>query len=371
VQVVTPTTELPDDPALPGLAAIRQAGLAAVIPALGLDDGPVQLQLRGYTPGLRATLEARAGHRRFAVKVYWKDPEPEVALYQALAAAGLASGAEEVRVPPLLAWDRHLRTLVIGWLEGPTANQLVKTGQGRRAGELAALWLRRAATLPVRLGPPLGAAALLERAPHWVAALDAADPALGVAATAAAGLLELARPKEGALRLVHGTLYARHVLDTGDGPGLIDWDGFGQGPAELDAATFLATSWRTGLRDAVLAGEAAQAEESFLAGTEGVVDERALAWHRAATLLRLAGKVHVVDRRKANWLAWTHVMLAEATRLAKRARPEPVVRVQVPALSLNRAALELVLQALSTRPATPEELDQLRKLLDEARHRAS
>jgi len=35
------------------------------------------------------------------------------------------------------------------------------------------------------------------------------------------------------------------------------------------------------------------------------------------------------------------------------------------------AALELVLQALSTRPATPEELDQIRKLLDEAHRRDS
>jgi hypothetical protein len=31
----------------------------------------------------------------------------------------------------------------------------------------------------------------------------------------------------------------------------------------------------------------------------------------------------------------------------------------------RRSALELVLQALSTRPATPAELDEIRKLLDE------
>jgi hypothetical protein len=36
------TTELPDDPALPALAAIRRAGLAGAIPALGLGDGPVE-----------------------------------------------------------------------------------------------------------------------------------------------------------------------------------------------------------------------------------------------------------------------------------------------------------------------------------------
>jgi hypothetical protein len=33
--------------------------------------------------------------------------------------------------------------------------------------------------------------------------------------------------------------------------------------------------------------------------------------------------------------------------------------------SRRRSALELVLQALSTRPATPAELEQIRRLLDE------
>src|SRR5919197_2295200 len=68
------TTTLPDDRALPGLAAIRAVGLARAIPALGLEDGPVELLLCGYTPGDRATLEARAGQRRFAVKAYVEDP---------------------------------------------------------------------------------------------------------------------------------------------------------------------------------------------------------------------------------------------------------------------------------------------------------
>ncbi|HLB82837.1 MAG TPA: hypothetical protein VJJ54_07085, partial [Gemmatimonadales bacterium] len=119
--------DFPDDPALPGLAAIRAVGLARAIPALGLADEPVELVLRGHTPGSRATFEARAGSRRFAVKAYASDPAPEAALYGALHAAGLA-GQSGIRVPPLLAWERGLRVLVIGWLEGPTANELVKGG---------------------------------------------------------------------------------------------------------------------------------------------------------------------------------------------------------------------------------------------------
>ncbi|PYM60933.1 MAG: hypothetical protein DME11_24135 [Candidatus Rokuibacteriota bacterium] len=96
-----------------------------------------------------------------------------------------------------------------------------------------------------------------------------------------------------------------------------------------------------------------------------MLDERALAWHQAAALLRLASKVYVVKRRKTDWLARAHAQLAEAARLAEEARPaEPVKRAKPRVFKLR--ALELVLQALSTRPATPEELDQIRKLLEEA-----
>ncbi len=364
------TTELPDDPALPALTAIRTLGLAAAVTALALTGRPTVL-LRGYTPRSRATIEARVGNRRFAVKAYADDPAPEAELYQALAAAGLARDSV-VRVPPLLAWDRGLRLLVIGWLEGPTAEQLVKDGQGWRAGELAARWLQCAASVTVKLGPPVGAAHVLYRAGKEVVHLGAADPGLGAAGRRLGGMLTRTLPKEGAPRLVHGTLYARHVLDLGDAAGVIDWDHFGQGPLEFDAGMFLATIWRLGLDHEPLAGEVAQAEEAFLAGTAGLLEERVLAWHRAAALLRLAGKVHIASRRKINWLDRAHALLEEGTRLAERAaRGEPVVRADAPALTLNGAALALVLQALSTRPATPEELDQIRKLLDETRHRAS
>src|SRR6266567_9039088 len=156
------TTDLPDDPALPAFAAIRASGLAGAIPALGLGGHSTQPLLRRYHPNSRATLEARVGHRRLAVKAYAQDPAPEAALYEALAAAGL-SGDTGVRVPPLLVWERDLRVVVIGWLERPTAQQLVESGQGQRAGELAAGWLQRAASLRVKLGPAFGAARRLEQ----------------------------------------------------------------------------------------------------------------------------------------------------------------------------------------------------------------
>src|SRR5256885_7825081 len=180
-----PTADLPDDPRLPGLVAIRDSGLARAIPALGLEEGGgaggVELVLGGYDPGARATLEARVGPRRFAVKTFADDPAPEAALYQALGAAGLA-GDSGARVPPLLAWDHDLRVLVIGWLEGPTTHELVKQGQGRRAGELAAQWVQRTVSLPVNLGLPLGAAGMNHETHPWIRPLGTAGLSVGVEA---------------------------------------------------------------------------------------------------------------------------------------------------------------------------------------------
>jgi Phosphotransferase enzyme family len=366
------TKTLPDDPALPALAAIHTVGLAGAIPALGLGDTPVELALYGYTPGDRATLKARAGDRRFAVKAYAKDPASEAALYEALGAAGLA-GDTGVRVPPLLAWERDLRVLVLGWLKGPTAQQLFMGGQGARAGELAARWIERAATLRVNLGPPLDGACMMLKAGRWVEQLRAADPGLGTAATDLFEMLARTQPQEGTRHLVHGTLYARHIFDLGDGPGVIDWQRFGQGPLELDAGMFLATITRLALGYKRLTGEGARAEETFRTGTRGVLDEHALAWHRAAALLRLACKPRTEaaglgpDDRRAQELATAHALLDEAARpLAQAARPRPIVPAKSRASFIRRrSALELVLQALSTRPATPAELDQIRRLLDE------
>src|SRR3989442_8947688 len=99
--------ELPNDPALSALAAIRSRGLAGAFPTMGLDDCPVQLLLHRYHSGRRAAIEARAGPRHFAIKLSATDPSPEAKLHEALPAPGLA-GESGPRVPPLLPWDRDL-----------------------------------------------------------------------------------------------------------------------------------------------------------------------------------------------------------------------------------------------------------------------
>ena len=369
-----PTTALPDDPRLPGLMAIRDSGLARAIPALGLEQGggglELELELCGYHPGARATLEARVGRRRFAVKAFADDPAPEAALYQTLGAAGLA-GDSGARVPPLLAWDHDLRVLVIGWLEGPTTHQLIKQGQGRRAGGLAAQWVRRTASLPVKLGLPFGAAGMMHETRAWIGTLGTADLSVGAAARALAEALARTEPRDdGCAGLVHGTLYARHILDAGDGPGVIDWHRFGQGPVELDAGMFLATLSRLRLLHPAHAGEALLAEQAFLEGTRGLLDERALAWHRAAALLQLAERLPTAAR--GDWRARAHALLGEAARLAGSVAPrESIAPRRRASFRFKSPALELVLRALSTRPATQAELEQIRALLREGRDRAS
>jgi len=80
---------------------------------------------------------------------------------------------------------------------------------------------------------------------------------------------------------------------------------------------FLATVWRLGAHQDCLSPEAARAQKAFLAGTGSLLDENALAWHRAAALLRLAEKT--ASHHGDNWLARTHALLAEAARLANAA----------------------------------------------------
>lgn len=311
-------SQLPDDPALPALAALREQGLAA-IPTLGMDGRPARLSLCGYSPGDRATVEARVwgpGGGHFAIKAYTSDPAPEAELYQAFAGAGLTAGSG-LRVPPLLAWDGNLKVLVMGWLEGRPLNEVIKDGQPERAGELASQWFRLAASLPFRLGPPSGAARVLKEAGPFAAMLETGDAALGPTGRALIESLARAQPPEHTPRLVHGTLYVRQFLDRGGdrGPGIIDWQRFGVGPLELDAGTFLATLWRRALLRPRYAAEASRVEATFRAGTAGLLDERALAWHQAAALLRLAGRM--LRRRPA---AQAISLLARAAELAEASR---------------------------------------------------
>lgn len=314
---MTATVDLPVDPSLPGLVAIRDAGLPRAIPALSLRH--VELSVLRYTRGSHATLEALTERRRLAVKVYAEDPTPQVELYNALAAAGL-TGESGARVPPLLAFERRLKMLVFAWLEGSTALELLDDGQGERAGELAARWLRRASSVQLTPGSLVGPGRLLRRAGQWVAVLGAAAPPLGIAASALVETLAQTQPEGEAQHLVHGRLHDHHIIDLGDGPGALDWRSAGRGSVELDAGVFLAMLSRSIVLREPLVGEAARAETTFLAGAHDFLDERALAWYWAAALLSLAGRECAPPSATAgDWRARPDTLLAEAKRIAEAA----------------------------------------------------
>ena len=49
-------------------------------------------------------------------------------------------------------------------------------------------------------------------------------------------------PPPGYTDLRHGGFYLSHVFDLVDGPGVIDWDTFRQGPVEVDAGMLCAAA---------------------------------------------------------------------------------------------------------------------------------
>src|SRR5213596_733923 len=310
------TLSLPGDPALPGLETLREYGLAETLPELDLGDLAVELRLCNYVEGSRVTFEARAEGRRFAIKMYADDSTLEATLYRKLARVGLASEVG-ARVPRLLAFDPDLHLLAMSWLDGKTASRLLRESKGERAGKLAASWFSRASNVRVKFAPPCGSGRMLYNAGTSAVGLGTTDPALGSAAKAVARTLLRGPPIERRPGLVHGTLYTRHILDLGDGPGVIDWQQFGQGPVEVDAGMFLATISRLAFRHPDVADEAARAEETFMARTRGLVDERALDWYWAAGLLHVVASGLKTGLRRSVPTPEAHALVAEASRRAE------------------------------------------------------
>src|SRR5437016_1948878 len=127
---------------------------------------------------------------------------------------------------------------------------------------------------------------------------------------------------------------------------------------------FLARRARLRLLHQAHAGEATLAEQAFLEGTRGMLDERALAWHRAAALLQLTERLPIAGR--GDWRARAHALLAEAMRLAQHAAPrEAIASRRRAAFRVQSPPLELLPHALSPRPAPPGGAGQIRKLLSE------
>jgi aminoglycoside phosphotransferase (APT) family kinase protein len=307
--------EVPRDPRVPVLDAIRSRGIRAVLADAGV-SAPVTAAkvLKRHDDKARCTLLLHAGAERLVLKAWDDDPAPLVELLQALEQRGLASGSAPT-VAPLLGYDRDRAFVVQGWLDGPSAHTLLPCGAAPRAGELGAAWLRAAWAADVVVGAPREAHDVLDDVRSRGSALGRAEPELAPLASAVVDLLERTVPRRTTrIVLQHGTFRTDQVIDLGDGPGVLDWDSFARGAPEHDAGTFL--GWLsysgTARRRARAADEAAAAADAFTADLDGL-DGDALAWYRAAALLKFAR--HAARRHKPRRLRRAAALLREARSL--------------------------------------------------------
>jgi aminoglycoside phosphotransferase (APT) family kinase protein len=300
---------LPHDPHIPVLDAIRTRGIGAVLALAGVSAYVTAITVLKHHAS-RCTLLLNGGDERFVLKAWDVDPAPLVELHELLDEHGLASGSAPT-VAPMLGYDRNLAFVVQAWLNGRSAHELLADGAGARAGELGAAWLRAVWESGIAAGPRRGPREVLDELDANATALGRQEPALVPAVSAVMELLERVTPP-GATRpvLQHGTFRTDQLIDIGDGPGVLDWDSFGRGALEHDAGTFLAwLSYSGTARSGAQATQAAVAARTFATGLDGV-DDDALAWYRAAALVKFAG--HSLRRRSSRRFARAESLLREA-----------------------------------------------------------
>jgi hypothetical protein len=285
----TDAPALPRDPDIPALEEIRRRGVEAVFAEAGLRR-PTAVRVARHHPGLRCTLIARGeGGSDAVIKAYAykEDPWPQVELLERWAGGGPAAGPAP-SVPRLLAFHSRLALVATGWLEGPTAEELIASGEGERAGTLAAQWLRAASSIAIDVGPLFGPRAALNDAARSARAVEDDRASLGRELWRLVRELAAEPPPETRPIVGNGSFRAEHVLDLGDRPGVIDWDGFRRGAIELEGGMFLAGLSFLSADRSALEAEALAACEAFRSDLADAADERALAWYRAGALARLA-----------------------------------------------------------------------------------
>jgi Phosphotransferase enzyme family len=299
-----------EDPVLPALASGRHDMLAAALARVGLRGGYTVALLKHH-PGLRCTLAIAAGTDRYVVKLF-ADAATVLALsavHQVLAGVGLASGRGP-SVPRLVGVDTDAALLVTEMYSACPATELIERGEPDRAGWLAAQWLRAAATLRVTLGDPYDPPHALEDVDRYVYTIGSAAGELGGRAGAVRDRLAADMPPPGHSDLRHGGFYLSHVFDLGDGPGVIDWDTFRQGPVEVDAGMLCAMAARWAVHRPDHAGAAQRAVGVFLDEVDDLVDPARLRWYWAAALLKFTS--YLARRRPDGWVLSAASLISDA-----------------------------------------------------------
>jgi hypothetical protein len=311
-------TGLPDDPAIPALAAIRDEGLAAVLAGAGIAGGRGPVAVLKHHTGDRCTFSAESVRGPVVVKATRAPVDAAIALHDGLARAGLASGSAPTAAP-VLGVDRTRRILVSARFDGPTGNDLIAAGDGERAGALAVAWLQAGWKAAVDVGEAREPVAVVEDVQGWTAAIAAHDPTLGDHAASVTRTLTQTPPDPAPAGLVHGSFYPAHLFDLGDGPGVIDWDTAHCGRPEHDVGMFLAVIRKSRLGREKAPRAAARAMATLLAAVDGAVEPAAVWWFEAAFVLKFAS--YIAKRGKPGWQARVGALIEESGALAAGVTP--------------------------------------------------
>jgi hypothetical protein len=304
--------EVPGDPRIPALEALSTEGASSLLSRAGFPADAVGISVLKHHRGARCALRIETSRGPVVLKAFHRDPAPLIEVMDALDKEGLASGRPPTAAP-LLGFDTSLRFLVIAWLDGPRARDMLDgDGTGERVGELGAMWLRRASTSGIKMGDRWGPERMGDEIARWVRLLDEADGELGSKAKNVQKQLSAIRTSQDRYLLCHGSFSPSHVFDMGEGPGLIDWDSFCLAPLELDGGRFLANLSRLVVGGSSANVEADRAVQAFRAGIADLADHKSLEWHRAAMQLKVA--MHLAKRRSSRWEERAGLIMDDAGR---------------------------------------------------------
>jgi len=295
VRVPCGTTEvtvwrLADDPSLPGLAVVTDAGAAAaLLTSFGVEPGPVRLAVRRYRPRRRAVVEVRTPSARLFVKVLRRGlAEPLAQRHLLLRAAGLP-------VPRVVGWTGD-GLLVLEALPGTTLRTRLREG-GEPAPDGPAL-LDLLARLPDAVRELPARPAWSDEVGHYAAVTAAALPREAERCRQLAARVRAGLPDLPATDAVHGDLYeGQLLLDGGRICGLLDVDAAGAGRRADDLACLLAHVHVLAQREPGHAATSTALAERWLAAFDRCTDPADLRVRVAAVLVSLATGPHRVQER--------------------------------------------------------------------------
>lgn len=170
-----------------------------------------------------------------------------------------------------------------------------------------------------------------ERVRRSAELVAAARPDVAADVLAASDLLLHSVPQPTRTVLLHGDLHPKNVLVHDAGVSLVDLDQAGTGPAEAELGGLLARMWWPRTADGLDATTAAAAADALLASYDPVLDQQALRWYAATSLLveravRAVNRVDPTGLRDLTAVAatarqWTEQLSSATTAPRPETRP--------------------------------------------------